>query len=94
VTNKRVISQKYDQFIASYKGCKTKPADPVLSQDLEVILGGMFQFCRITRTEVGHPQIVPDLDKGVILANLGHFVTYVERIYGLMKHFRTTGVVV
>jgi len=52
----------------------------------------MFQFCRITRNEVGHPQIVPDLDKGVILANLGNVVTYLSRIYGLMKHFRETGV--
>jgi hypothetical protein len=53
----------------------------------------MFQFCRITRNEVGHPQIVPDLDKGVLLANLGHFATYIERIYGLIHHFQQNGVV-
>lgn len=68
--------------------------DGVLSQDLETVIGSMFQFCRITRNEVGHPQIVPDLDRGVFLANLGHFVTYIERTYGLMTHFRAEGVVV
>ncbi len=54
----------------------------------------MFQFYRITRNEIGHPQIVPDLDKGVLLANLGAFVTYIERIYGLIHHFQVTGVVI
>lgn len=91
--NNRMISKKYEDFAACYKGCKSRPVDPVLSQDLEVLIGAMFQFCRITRNEVGHPQIVPDLDKGVLLANLGHAVTYIERIYGLMRHFRQNGVV-
>jgi hypothetical protein len=91
--NNRMISKKYEEFLASYKGCKSRPADdPVLSQDLDVVIGGMFQFCRITRNEVGHPQIVPDLDRGVLLANLGHLATYMGRIYALMKHFREKGV--
>ena len=59
---------------------------------MDVLIGSMFQFCRITRNEVGHPQIVPDLDKGVLLANLGHLVTYIERIHGLIHHFQQTGV--
>jgi hypothetical protein len=53
----------------------------------------MLQFGR-TRNEVGHPQIVPDLDKGALLANLGHFVTYIGRIYGLIEHFKTKGVTI
>lgn len=91
--NNRMISKKFDEFSACYRGCKSHPADAALSQDLDVLIGSMFQFCRITRNEVGHPQIVPDLDKGVLLANLGHLVTYIERIYGLIHHFKQTGVV-
>lgn len=90
--NNRMISVKWDEFIRSYKSCGSKPTEGVLSQDLETVIGSMFQFCRITRNEIGHPQIVPDLDRGVLLANLGHFVTYVERIYSLTKHFRDNGV--
>ncbi|GIW56737.1 MAG: hypothetical protein KatS3mg082_3141 [Nitrospiraceae bacterium] len=92
--NGRTISARYEEFKKSYAGCKSKPTDGVLAQDLDAVIGGTFQFCRITRNEVGHPQIVPDLDKGVILANLGHFVTYIERIYALMRHFQSGGVVV
>jgi hypothetical protein len=92
--NNRMVSMKWDEFIRSYKSCGSKPAEGILAQDLETVIGSMFQFCRVTRNEVGHPQIVPDLDRGVLLANLGHFVTYIERIYGLMRHFRDTGVTV
>jgi hypothetical protein len=91
-TNSRAISIKFDEFKRSYMSCKSRPTDPVLCQDLEQILEGTYQFCRITRNEVGHPQIVPDLDQGVILAQLGHFATYLGRIYGLILHFQNTPV--
>lgn len=83
----KAISKKYDEFKKSYGGCKTKPKDQVLAQDLTQLLDGAFNFYRCTRNGVGHPQIVPDLDKGVILANLGQFIVYVERIYAMAKHF-------
>ncbi|MFT3938193.1 hypothetical protein [Rhodopseudomonas sp.] len=92
--NNRMISKKYDEFKASYNGCKSKPNDQALAQDLAQLLDGAFNFYRHTRNAVGHPQIVPDLEKGVILANLGQFIIYVERIYMLMRHFKASGVVV
>lgn len=92
--NGRMISTKYDEFLRSYKSCKSKPTDPALSHDLETIIGQMFQFCRVTRNEVGHPDVVPDLDKGSILASMSYFPTYLSRLYGLMAHFRTNGVTV
>jgi hypothetical protein len=88
--NNRTISTKFEEFKRSYSGCRSRPTDPVLCQDLDQILEGTFQFCRITRNEVGHPQIVPDLDQGVILAQLGYFSTYLGRIYGLTNHFKNT----
>jgi cob(I)alamin adenosyltransferase len=88
VGKKKVISAKYDEFMASYKACKTKCPDPAISNDLEVILNTMFHFYRITRNDVGHPYILPDIDKGVLLANLGQFVYYLERIYGLIRYFK------
>lgn len=92
--NNRMISAKWDEFIRSYKSCGSKPTEGILAHDLETVIGTVFQFCRITRNEVGHPQIVPDLDRGVLLANLGQFVAYIERIYGLMRHFHETGVTI
>jgi len=93
-TNNRMISKKYDEFKASYNGCKSKPNDQALAQDLTQLLDGAFNFYRHTRNAVGHPQIIPDLDKGVILANLGQFIIYIDRIYTLMRHFQKNGVVV
>jgi len=87
VSKNKVISAKWEEFKKSYSSCKSKPNDPILSQDIDTIIGNIFQFCRIMRNEVGHPQIVPDLDKGVILANIGNFVQYSERIYALMEYF-------
>ena len=55
--NNPMISVKYDEFIRSYKSCKSKPTDLALSQDLETVIGGMFQFCRVTRNQIGHPEI-------------------------------------
>lgn len=83
----KVISAKYEAFMACYKGCKTKCEDPAIGNDLEIILNAMFHFYRITRNAVGHPQIVPNIDKGILLANLGQFITYLERIYGLVRYF-------
>jgi hypothetical protein len=34
------------------------------------VLTSLFTFYRLTRNEVGHPEIVPNLAKGVILANM------------------------
>jgi len=92
-TNNRMLSVRYEEFQTRFKSCKSRPTDPPLNQDLDVMIGNTFQFCRITRNEVGHPQVVPDLVKGVLLANLGHMVTYIERVYGLMRHFKNAGVV-
>jgi hypothetical protein len=88
--NNRMISVKYEEFKKSYKGAKPKPTDAILGQDLEQLIEGAFNFYRFTRNQVGHPQIIPDLDKGVILANIGQFVTYMERIHGLMAFFQKT----
>jgi hypothetical protein len=90
--NGRMISKRYDEFKASYNGCKSKPTDQVLAQDLSQLLDGAFNFYRHTRNAVGHPQIIPDLDKGVILANLGQFIIYIDRIYMLIRHFQASGV--
>ena len=90
----RIITHKWDEFKKSYAGCKSKPTDPVLCQDLDTLLGNIFHFSRITRNEVGHPQLVPDLDKGVILANIGNFVQYIGRVYSLISHFGDKKVIV
>lgn len=91
--NNRMISVRWDEFWKSYKGCKNRPPTTAdFAQDLETVLNEMFNPCRITRNDVGHPQIVPDLDKGVLLTRLGNFADYVRRIYSLIEYFKANGV--
>jgi hypothetical protein len=90
--NNKMISVKYDEFKRSYKSANPKPKELPLAQDLEQLLDGAFNFYRYTRNAVGHPQVVPDLDKGVILANLGQFIFFVERIYKLIDFYNANDV--
>ena len=89
---KMKLAEKYAAFKESYKGCNNRAARTPVAYDLDVLLDSAFNFYRHTRNSVGHPQVVPDLDKGIILANLGQFIVYVERIYALIDHFQENGV--
>ena len=90
----KTITGRYEVFEKSYRSCKSKPTALPLAQDLDTIIGQTFHFYRVTRNEIGHPVTVPNLEYGAILANLGQFGRYIERVYGLIAHFRASGVVV
>lgn len=81
------ISRKFDEFKKSYKSSSPKPPMFQTGQDFEIKIEAIFQFCRICRNEVGHPQIVPDIDKGILLANLGQFMKYIETVYSLIDFY-------
>jgi hypothetical protein len=91
--NKRTISSWYEDFKESYRGCQNRPpSDSPITQDLDTLIEQTFQFCRMTRNEVGHPQVVPNLTRGAQIANLGYFSEYIKRIYLLIEHFKANGV--
>jgi hypothetical protein len=93
-TDSRWISKKFEVFKQSYQSCKNRPRDRVLSEGFGVAIESTFQFCRITRNEVGHPEIVPTFEKSEIIANLNHILRYIKLIYELMHHFQENGVTV
>jgi hypothetical protein len=86
----KMVSKKYEEFVNSFKSCKTQPTDPVLVNDSYTIISSLFTFYRLTRNEVGHPEIVPNLDKGIVIANMAQFIKYLETIYGLIRFFNKT----
>ena len=88
----KMVSVRYEEFKKSYNSSHGRPRTGWLAQDLDLVPEGAFNFYRFTRNSVGHPQIVPDFDEGVVLANLGQFIAYVERIYGLIDYFEENGV--
>jgi hypothetical protein len=88
----KFVSKAYDDFVKRFKSCKSKPTDPALLHDLDKQVETIFQFFRICRNEVGHPHLPPNLDKGVLIANMGQFLKYMEAIYRLIDYFKKTKV--
>jgi hypothetical protein len=93
-TDSRWISEKFEVFKQSYQSCQNRPRDGVLSEGFGVAIEPTFQFCRVTRNQVGHPEIVPTFEKSEIIANLNHIPRYIKLIYELMHHFQENGVTV
>lgn len=83
----KFISKSFDEFKRSFKSSKNKPNGYGWTNDLEIKVEQIFQFCRICRNESGHPHLPPNLDKGVLLANMGQFVKYVADLYELIKYY-------
>lgn len=86
-TSKKFISKVFDEFKASWRSSLNKPHGYGWTNDIEVKIEQIFQFCRICRNEAGHPHLPPNLDKGVLLANMGQFVKYIEDLYQLINYY-------
>lgn len=91
-TSNRFIARAFEEFKASFKGSKTKPDGYGWAHDIEIKVEQIFTFCRISRNEAGHPHLPPNLDKGVLLANMGQFVKYIEDLYALIRFYSTNKV--
>lgn len=91
-TSKKFISKVFEEFKASWKSSINKPQGYGWTNDIEVKIEQIFQFCRICRNESGHPHLPPNLDKGVLLANMGQFVKYIEDMYGMINYYKENNV--
>lgn len=91
-TSKKFISKVFEEFKASWKSSINKPQGYGWTNDIEVKIEQIFQFCRICRNESGHPHLPPNLDKGVLLANMGQFVKYIEDMYGMINYYKDNNV--
>jgi len=87
-TSNKFIAKIFDEFKASWKSSRNKPKDYGWTNDIEIKIEQIFQFCRICRNEAGHPHLPPNLDKGVLLANMGQFVKYIEDMYELIGYYK------
>jgi len=88
----KFISKIFVEFKNSYKASQNKPHGYGWTNDIEVKIEQIFQFCRITRNESGHPHLPPNLDKGILLANMGQFVKYIEDLYGMIDYYKSNKV--
>ncbi len=91
-TSNKFIAKVFEEFKGSWKSSLNKPKGYGWTNDIEIKVEQLFQFCRICRNEAGHPHLPPNLDKGVLLANMGQFVKYVEDMYELIGYYSTNHV--
>ncbi|MEH1826890.1 MAG: hypothetical protein V7L22_16260 [Nostoc sp.] len=91
-TSGKFISRIFEEFKQSFRSSKNKPQNYGWTNDLEIKIEQIFQFCRICRNEAGHPHLPPNLDKGILLANMGQFVKYVEDLYELIAYYENNEV--
>jgi len=86
-TSNKFIAKVFDEFKGSWKISLNKPKGYGWTNDIEIKVEQLFQFYRICRNEAGHPHLPPNLDKGVLLANMGQFVKYVEDLNELVGYY-------
>ncbi|MGB5834059.1 MAG: hypothetical protein WBG92_19025 [Thiohalocapsa sp.] len=87
-TSGKFISTVFDEFKHSWQSSTNKPQGCGWTNDLEIKIENIFQFCRICRNEAGHPHLPTSLDKGVLVANMRQFVRYVEDLYELIRYYQ------
>jgi len=92
-TNNKVISKKFQEFMQSYKSCKTHPSDPKLLSD-SMSMTYLFDRYRTTRNEVGHPAVLAEIDREDLLADMANFTRYLKTIYALINFFKSHPVTV
>ena len=70
-TSNKFVAKVFDEFKGSWKSSLNKPKGYGWTNDIEIKVEQLFQFCRICRNEAGHPHLPPNLDKGVLLCKYG-----------------------
>jgi hypothetical protein len=66
-TSNKFIAKVFDEFKGSWKISLNKPKGYGWTNDIEIKVEQLFQFCRICRNDAGHPHLPPNLDREFFL---------------------------
>ena len=66
-TSNKFIAKVFDEFKGSWKSSLNKPKGYGWTNDIEIKVEQLFQFCRICRNDAGHPHLPPNLDREFFL---------------------------
>jgi hypothetical protein len=85
---KQNVIAKFTEFRKRIEPCKPKlPSD--FADNMALTLDSVFDLIRINRNESGHPTGKRP-DKGDAFITLQMFLTYLQKMFGLMTFFKTT----
>jgi len=89
-TDNRPIKRKFEAFVKSFNGYrgvieKDKEYKGIVDS-VDIFITGIFDLLRVNRNDAGHPT-GNDLSKDEVFVLLQLFITYVERVYELIRYF-------
>ena len=85
--SKRDISSKYDEFKKSFNSVKNQIYDIEISNDFDLQVESIFNFVRLIRNSIVHPDSLPKVTSAIVYSNLQQFIYYVVTIYQLIEYF-------
>lgn len=84
--NQQSIYRKFKAFDARLTTVK-RQMPRGLTESLDSILDGIFDSIRSSRNDAGHPASGGQVSRDIIFSQLRLFLTYCQRIYGLIGWF-------
>ncbi len=86
----KFIFTKYKIFQDKFETIRNKlPSE--LIKNIDIYLGGIFNFIRLNRNQTGHPTGLK-INKKIICSNLQIFAEYSKKIYSLIEWFKNNKV--
>jgi hypothetical protein len=86
-TNGRDISVAYNRFRESFNATCKQVNSPDIIRDFDDHIEGVFNFIRLLRNSIVHPESIPNITSALVYANLQQFSYYIETIFKLIDYY-------
>lgn len=92
--SKRDISVKYAEFKKSFDSTKNQITGKSISNDFDIHVDSIFNFIRLLRNSIVHPDSIPQITSSIAYSNLQQFSYYIETIYKLLDFYSNNKTIV
>jgi hypothetical protein len=92
--NGRDISVAYSNFRESFDSTRNQVKSTDIVKDFDDHIDGIFNFIRLLRNSIVHPEGMPNMTSALIYANLQQFSFYIETIFQLINYYSQNKVTV
>ena len=92
--NNRDISTAYSEFKKSFDTTSNQIESEDIVNDFKTHVEAIFQFIRLIRNSIVHPESMPRITNALIYANLQQFSYYIETISNLIKYLKENTITV
>jgi hypothetical protein len=86
-TNRRDISTAYKEFKRSFDSTKKQVTITTQVNDFDAHVDAVFNFIRMVRNSIVHPEDLPEVTSALVYSNLQQFAYYLVTIYALIDYY-------